>query len=178
MAQRRKAHGAAAPGIAGRLVPEAGQRLLRRERLVEEAVRHIGICAQLRERTLRGLRVRKFKHIFLPRRQMQHALGTVAAGERACKGDHTRGLGRGAARAKQAAARRRRCRHCLRQLQSTADLDGLRLQSGRRQRQRAQERKREQQGQKPFFHFAPPHVVIGTNHRSRSTWPVMPGTVP
>ena len=166
-------------GVGARL-QGGGQRfgILRRERLVEEAVRHIGICAQLRERTLRGLRVGKFKHIFLPRRQMQHALGTVAAGERACKGDHTRGLGRGAARAKQAAARRRRCRHCLRQLQRTADLDGLRLQSGRRQRQRAQKRKREQQGQKPFFHFAPPHVVICTNHRSRSTWPVMPGTVP
>ena len=63
-------------------------------------------------------------------------------------------------------------------LKTIADLYGLRLQSGRRQRQRAQKRKREQQGHKPFFHFAPPHVVIGTNHRSRSTWPVMPGTVP
>lgn len=37
MAQRRKPW-CGRPGIAGRLVPEAGQRLLRRERLVEEAV--------------------------------------------------------------------------------------------------------------------------------------------
>ena len=43
MAQRREAHFVPAPGAAGRLVPEAGERVVRRDRLVEEAVRHIGV---------------------------------------------------------------------------------------------------------------------------------------
>ena len=44
-----------APGAAGRLVPEAGERVVRRDRLIEKAVRHIGVGAQARERALTAL---------------------------------------------------------------------------------------------------------------------------
>lgn len=176
MAQRREAHFVPAPGAAGRLVPEAGERVVRRDRLIEKAVRHIGVGAQARERALRRRRVGKFEHVLLPRRQMQHAVRAVPVRERGREGDHARGLGRGGAGA-ESAARRHRLGHRLRQLQRARHLH-RHLCGGGRQRQRHRERQREQQGQKSFFHRAPPQVVIGTNHRSRSTLPETPGTVP
>ena len=166
-----------APGAAGRLVPETGERVVRRDRLVEEAVRHIGVGAQARERALRGPGIRKFEHVFLPRRQMQHPVGAVPVRERGREGDHARGLGRCGTGSEQTARGRRRG-HRLRQLQRTRYLYRLHLHGRRRHRQRRRKHQREQQGQKSFFHPAPPQVVIGTNHRSRSTLPEMPGTVP
>ena len=165
-----------APGAAGRLVPETGERIVRRDRLVEEAVRHIGVGLRSRERALRGPGIRKFEHVFLPRRQMQHPVGAVPVRERGREGDHARGLGRGGAGSEQTARGRRRG-HRLRQLQRARRLH-RHLRGGGRHRQRRRKHQREQQGQKSFFHPAPPQVVIGTNHRSRSTLPEMPGTVP
>ena len=103
MAQRREAHGVPAPGAAGRLVPEAGERVVRRDRLVEKAVRHIGVRAQARKRALRRRRVRKFEHIFLPRRQMQHPVGAVPVRERGREGDYARGFRHSGAGAQQTA---------------------------------------------------------------------------